>query len=257
MINQGFQTLQDFLNDPFHGGEKEKIAEYEERYKKFTAQNKIKIVGYTKMDEDYYYYIVVPSNSSNVNYDVVIKFFAIDKAVISQPTLRAYYIQLFSNSPGFMYNYAALYKAKGYLIESLYDKMDSAYADQLPTKQNKANKLSFDSSIYFACKILTENGAKHLNKLGTWSIHKYSPDKFFSNITSFQGIKMAGYIAKEEKKLSSIEKSVLNETKRNNDPHRKKSTLGATKSTGKSSIHRVVKKTGSKIGSRKSTVRKK
>ena len=129
-----YQTLSEFLQSPFgSGADQNKLIKYNAMYN--SNINKIVLNAYTKIEDSYYFHVKVPSESQksgNVQYDVVIRFFTDNADALASSHLRNYYIQFFSNSPGFIYNYAVLYKNNGFLIDSLYTKLDPRYFDKLP-----------------------------------------------------------------------------------------------------------------------------
>lgn len=263
MLNK-YQTIASFMRQPFNQTDSmEKNREYEKLYEQFTRKNKIYVAGYTEIEDSYYIHIRVPSESQqgNYEYDVVIRFFTDDPAVLAQTSLTPYYIQFFSNSPGFIYRYAVLYKQKGYLIEALYNKMDPEFKDVMPEKTNPDMKLSYDKSIYFACKFISERQFRILNKRGLLLQKKKSPEKFFLEISSFKSVKLDQDLLKAERSLKKeIEKQrnnkKKNEQRRLIDKHRK--TAGKTTSKlVPSSVVRAVKKVGKvKVKAVKSTRRK-
>lgn len=203
-----YQTLTGFLLSPFHKkADVSKDTEYSTKYREFILSNKIYIKAICIIEESYYIHIKVPSESQkngNYEYDVIIRFFTDDPEVASQNHLRNYYIQFFSNSPSFMYQYAYLYKEGGYLIKALYDKLDADYIDTPPTKTNSDMKLSYDKSIYFACKYLSDMQFRYLSKTGPINMKKVDEHKFFSNVTDFKSIKFDATLMSEEKKLTKL-----------------------------------------------------
>lgn len=269
-----YQTLYQFMRKPFGNTDStsmEKAYKYEQRYKEYILQNKIRVEGYTQVEDSYYIHIKVPSESKSKDntkyeYDVVIRFFTTNPDVKKQLSLRAYYIQFFSNSPGFMYRYAALYKKNGYLIDILYDKLDPEYKDVLPEKTNSNMNISFDSTIYFACRYLSEYTFRLLNKVGIIMQKKKTPEKFLADISDFKSAKFDAELLNLEKQLkkeigkqTSSNKSERNSNRRSNDSHIKKAS---NSTSGVKSITHITKKTGSKRGakskitSKSSTTRK-
>ena len=256
-----FQTLSEFLQEPFWNSDSknyQKLQEYEKRYQ--LNEQKIKLHSYTQVDNSYYFHVTIPSDSqkaSGVYYDVVIRFFTNKESELKASHIRGYYIQFFSNSPGFIYNYAVLYRKHGFLIDLLYDKLDPRYFDKLPEKRNTEHTLSYDKSIYFACKFLSEHKFRVLNKMGIPFGRNLSPSKFFQEIKDFQTIKIENdLLALERKAMKDLVKSTeekakdaskKNELLRQQDNHRK----FAVKST--SPIQRVIRKI--KKGATKSTSR--
>ena len=199
------QTLQSFLRTPFGRQDMgDKLQDYEQRYRKYYQSNRIRVVVMTEVEGSYYLHLEVPSESAkeqHYKYDVVIRFFTPDPHTAREGSLRNYYVQFFSNSPSFIYRYAVLYKQHGALIEFLYDKMSKEHMDQLPTKANSSMELSFDKSIYFACKYLSERKFRYLNKFGMLLQKKKSPAAFFAGIKDFETVRLERMLITEEKRL--------------------------------------------------------
>ena len=243
-----YQTISEFIRSPFGStSSNPNVTKYHRAY----LENKHKIIinGHTKIEDSYYLHVKIPSESQKDNkvyYDVVIRFFTDKPSSKISGSLREYYIQFFSNSPGFIYKYAVLYKNNGFLIDTLYTKLDPRYFDKLPTETNSKLELSYDKSIYFACMYLNENTFKVLNKVGIGCGKKFSPNEFFKEIKDFQSIKIENELLTLEKKaLKEFQKGLSNtDTNKNNekplDTHRKV----ASNSTMKDKRNpRIVKKT--------------
>lgn len=208
-----YQTISEFLRVPFgNTSAQNKLTKYNSLY----IENKSKIIlnAYTKIEDAYYFHVKVPSESQkdgNVYYDVVIRFFSDKPDALSSSHLRDYYIQFFSNSPGFIYNYAVLYKNNGFLIESLYKKLDPRYFDKLPLKTNSKLELSYDKTIYFTCRFLNEKKFKVLNKFGISLGKKMQPNAFFREIKDFQSVKIeTELLTMERSSLKNLRKSLDN-----------------------------------------------
>lgn len=254
-----YQTLSGFLLSPFHGKEDvEKDASYNSKYTAFVASNKIRLQAVCEIEDSYYLHIKVPSESQkngNYEYDVVIRFFTDDPETLKQPHLRGYYIQFFSNSPSFMYQYAYLYNKEGFLIEALYDKLDAEYIDTPPEKTNSQMKTSYDKSIYFACRFLSEKKFRYLDKHGVLLSKKVNEKNFFSNISDFKSVKLDQSLMIEERKLSNILKQKAPSLRRKKEDNTNKKL--ASKSTSKGGITsiNIIKKKGgkAKIVGRKTT----
>lgn len=205
-----YQTLSEFLRMPFgNTNSQTKLTKYSTLYA--TTDSKIILNAHTKIEDSYYFHVKIPSETQkdgNVYYDVVIRFFTDKPTVKASSNLNDYYIQFFSNSPGFIYNYAVLYKNNGFLIESMYTKMDPRYFDKLPVKTNSNLELSYDKSIYFACRFLNEKKFKVLNKFGASIGKKLQPDRFFKEIKDFQSIKIENdLLTFERRSLKNLDKS--------------------------------------------------
>lgn len=258
-----YQTLSGFLIAPFNKKNVEKDNTFNSKYRLFVSSNKIKVHATCIIEDSYYIHIKVPSESNKDKdylYDVVIRFFTDNPEVLKQNSLRNYYIQFFSNSPSFMYQYAYLYNQEGFLIKALYDKLDADYIDIPPTKTNSEMIASYDKSIYFACRYLSENMFRYLNKKGHLLIKKVTKEKFFSNISDFKSVKFDQTLINEEKKLTNLvaqkaPRSLIGKAKaeisskkieavRSTSSDKNKSSISyVKKTTGKNKITGVIKKT--------------
>ena len=203
MQQDKLQTIAQFMAMPLNiQKSSNKQSEYNIKYEQFKRHNKIRIEGYTVIGVTHFIHIIIPSDSSNNrSYDVIIKLIPAEGAE-RNTTMINYYIQFFSNSPGFIYKYAVLYKEHGLLIEELYNKMDPQYMDKLPEKANATLELSYDKSIYFACKFLSENKFKYMSKIGPLILKKKSPEKFFDDIVSFRKMKILQEFEGLEKRVN-------------------------------------------------------
>lgn len=249
------QTLSEFLRAPFgNTSDQSKLTKYSNMYA--TNLSKIKLVGYTIIEDAYYFHVMIPSEShkaQDMNYDVVIRFFTNNPKIQKETTLNNYYIQFYSNSPGFIYNYVVLYKMHGFLITALYEKLDPRFMDTLPTKMNKNLELSYDKSIYFACRFLSEHKFRVLDKRGNYFGRKISPLKFFKEIGDFQTVKLESeLIAIEKKAMKDMEKTLSiqlsmekDDKKRELDTHRKNPRMTTEKEPKEKRIIRKGKITAS------------
>ena len=246
-----YQTLSGFLLSPFHKkADVKKDVEYSQKYSQFIRSNRIYIHAMCIIEDSYYIHVKVPSESQkngNYEYDVIIRFFTDDPEVAAQNHLRSYYIQFFSNSPSFMYQYAYLYKEGGYLINALYDKLDPDYIDKPPEKTNKDMNLSYDKSIYFACRYLSDMQFRYLGKTGPLLMKKVNEDKFFRDITDFKSIKIDTSIMNEEKKLSKLLDNKSPKKRKENSNNNGKKIPSKNTSTKTKSITILKKKSGGHV----------
>lgn len=269
------QTLTEFLDAPFGNKNTQKHLDYETRYMKYKKENKIKVVSTLVLNENYFIHLHVPSESQKpvkkqllqeppLVYDVVIQFFTSNEEVKRQNNLKNYYVQFFSNSPGFVYKYATLYKLQGYLIESLMDKFSPGALDTLPEKANKDYELYYDSTIYYACRYLIDRQVNLFGKFTYRIMMVKSPQQFINGIQDFESVNITRDVAKIEKNLKQeIEKDTKlsqeqkNKLKRNslfqkeinekdNRKYAKKSTF---KNQGNNSVVKKAKTSTSKDGS--------
>ena len=202
-----YQTLSEFMFSPFNNKDAEKDDKYEAMYKDYILKNKIRVYAMCIIEGSYFIHIKVPSESQKngkYEYDVVIRFFTDSPETMKDTHLRNYYIQFFSNSPSFMYQYAYLYKKEGYLINALYNKLDADYANKPPEKTNPNMHASYDKSIFFACRYLADRQFRYLDKRGHILSKKLDQKKFFSNISDFKSVRLDQSLLAEEKKLQNI-----------------------------------------------------
>lgn len=238
MPRSKYQTLAEFILSPFNNGKSSlsRDIKYDSQYQNYIRDHAIYVKATTVMEESYYYHIIVPSESQDTtNYDVVIRFFTDDDIVKKESHLRHYKIQFYSNCPSFMYQFAYLYAKEGYLIRSLYGKVGDDFLNNPPTKSNVDMNITYDKSIYFACKFLSSNKYAYLNKLSKPNaVGRVSNDKFFSNITDYNSAIMKASILNEEKKL----KKEL-EKKSNTRDNRNINKIKPTASTNKKGFIKI------------------
>lgn len=230
------QTLEDFLKAPF--GEPEiKSNEFEQKYQKLKNAKRIQIAGYTILDENYMIHIKVGSDSNTkMFYDVVLLFFTDNPKLKKSNYFQSYYVNFFSNSPSFIYQYAALYKKNGYLIDALFDKMDKQYSDTMPEKANSTHKLSYDKSIYCACRFMLDHRVSTFSKISMTVLQKKKTnDAFFRDIKDFAEVKFSNELLGMEKdidkKLKTHAKEKKEKKQRNRNNFHKHAKITATKST--------------------------
>lgn len=188
VIQPIYQTLSDFLREPFGSPDPETQRKLTEKYRKNIE--KIYVNAAVEYENTFFIHVKIPSESKpGASYDVVIQFLPPDKEVEKAATLENYFVQFFSNSPSFVYRYAVLYKNHGYMIDALQEKMDPNYANALPTKTNANMKLTYDKSLFFACMFLLENRRRYMIKSSLHRMPKMNFRKFIDGITSYQGEK--------------------------------------------------------------------
>lgn len=233
-----FQTFEEFLNAPF-GKPEIKSNEFEKKYKDSIAKKRIYIEGNTKVDDNYFLHLKIGSDSNQGQfYDVVIMFFTDNEELKKGSSLEKYFIKFFSNSPSFIYQYAALYKQNGFLIEMLYEKLDPEYADKLPEKTNKDLKLSYDKSIYAALRYLQDHRATALGKTVLAFNKRKKSEEFFRAIQDFADVKLTQELRNLDKKIDKEldqKKKEKKEEKKQKKPSRtpgSKKVVSASKRVG-------------------------
>lgn len=206
------QTLQEFIDKPFGLPNKIKHLKYEDRYQSYKKNNKIKVEATLIYEDNYFIHLKIPSESQkgDLYYDVVIQFFTSNEKVKKELSVEHYYVQFFSNSPGFVYKYASLYKLQGYLIESLYDKFNKDMLDVLPDNANSSYEMYFDSSIYYACRYLIDHRLTILGKLNLRINKPKSLNGFFSGIKDIEEVNITRNINSLQ---SRLKKEINKDTK--------------------------------------------
>lgn len=221
-----YQTLNQFILSPFYDdASMDKNMKYATRYNSYIQSKSIYVKAITEIEGSWYYHIKVPSEAKEgkVEYDVIIRFFT-DKTFIKfENHLKNYYIQFFSNSPGFIYKYAYVYAQRGYLINLLVNKLNPEALTQPPDKSNSDQTLSYDSTIYFACRFLS---GQTLSKFAGFGLKKVNPDKFFQGIADFNSVRIENEILNEEKKL---QREMKNNTPKGNKVSEAGRILGRSK----------------------------
>ena len=207
MINNSvkYQTISEYIRAPFGTEDNDNRHRLETMY--ISAKRNISCKCVCEYEKTYMFHILIPSESQkDKTYDVIIQFFSPDKETQGEPTLSNYFIQFFSNSPSFIYRYAVLYKQNGFLIDSLQDKFNPEYANTLPEKTNKNMKMTYDKSLYFACRFLLDHSLLYLSKKSIKTIPKLDFRHFIDGIQDYTGQKI-------ERELYEIEADFKKELK--------------------------------------------
>lgn len=234
------QTLEGFLEAPF--GEKEiRSNEFEAKYKHLASEKRIHMEACVEIDGAYLVHIKVGSDSNaNVFYDVILLFFTDDPTIKKDISFRRYYVQFFSNSPSFIYQYATLYQENGMMIDMLADKLDQLYAGKKPEKTNPRNKLSYDKSIYAVCRWMQDHKISGFSKVGYMARKKKKKEDFFSDIKTFDDIK---FDTKLNKLGTQLEKTAAKETDKEDVKKQKKRPNHRGKITAHTPTTKVIRPT--------------
>ena len=183
-----YQTLSEFIKMPFGKYDNENYSRLNTKYN--SDKSKIKIKNVIEYKDTFMIHLKIPSESKPGEfYDVVIQFLPGDESMKKELTIQNYYIQFFSNSPSFIYRYAVLYKTMGFMIDAFQEKMDQAYANTLPSKTNAEMKLTYDKSLFYACKFLLDNNARYLSKPFLRAMPKVNFHKFVDEVFDYNGNK--------------------------------------------------------------------
>lgn len=174
-------TMKQFLINPTGSGSanvarRDRIrADLENRYAELYKKNKklFKVKPYIdKTNNEFYYVFKIPSEEyydENLTYDVVIKFIPPKNNIGEFDNLNGFYMNIFSNSPNFMFTYAYVFYHDGIIIDWLRDKIPPRALTEKPDVRNPDQVYGFEKSIYFALLYLDSHkelmNSKNINKL--------------------------------------------------------------------------------------------
>jgi len=245
------QTLKDYLDNPMGKGStaimnRQLIKDaLNKRYEKLIKENKnFKYTIYYDRN-DFYFHFIIPSESERNNtYDVIIQFTEGEENFKSDINLNRYYLKFFSNCPSFTYTFAYVYNDYDLLIDFLKNKYEDKVIDDNPVTRNPGEIISFEKSIYFACKYL-ETHKILLNKMSMGTAKKLNKKELYDIIRSNSDIMLE--IKKEENRLRNEKKKDKEDKERKN----RRSTTSGTKIRGEKRKGVNVIKASKKIKPRK------
>lgn len=214
-MEYNYQTLEQFVNNPFEMGYQPSLQEYAKKYDSLNKRQMIKFAGALIVDDVYFLRIRVASESaSNVWYDVVVQLFMDDELKGRNIALNSYYVKFFSNSPGFVYKYGYLYHQHDMLIEVLANKYPKEVLTVEPNKTNAEKRMGYDKSIYYACRYILDRPLSLLSKTGLSVIQARSAKNFFDGIADFDSVS-------EDISISKMEASIRKEAKKDQETLKK------------------------------------
>lgn len=159
------------------------IANMEDRFAKLLSKkkNEFKLLAFRGNNKnEFVFYLKVPSEEiPNLYYDVVLQFIPTDMKCLSNPSLRNYALNVFSNSPNFHFTYAYWYNKDDIIIKQLKDKVSQTALTTEPVVKNAEGIYGFEKSVYFALLYLKYN---NLDK-------KFTANSFIQETLSFNKIK--------------------------------------------------------------------
>ena len=106
-------------------------------------------------------YIKIPSEPFPflLTYDVVLRFYAGITNRITPETP----IQVFSNSPSFMFTFAYVFARNDAIIDEMSHLLGARALNEAPSKTNPKQLIGFEKSLYFALMHLNNTGLKDLD----------------------------------------------------------------------------------------------
>lgn len=144
--------------------------------------NKFKYTLYRSADEyDYYIHIMIPSEVvPKFYYDVVIRFFTKNSAISTGTTLDKYDIQIFTNSPDFMFTHAHAYHKQGLLFNDMVSKIPKESLRNVAKERNPKDEIGYIKSIYFTYLIMVQHAL--FNKVFYRTAQVYKKKEVLQNV---------------------------------------------------------------------------
>lgn len=160
----------------------------------------------SKTEEPYYVdvWCKIPSEPfpMRLDYDVVVRFHFKDKtsAKITPDTK----VQVFSNSPSFMFTYAYVFNVKGSVIPDYKNSLSSRSLTEKPEKTNPKGLVGFEKSLFFTFLLLKDKGLfRDLKKFIQQNSIKLKPYTNFTLVTSEDKLRQYNLVKSHEKELYS------------------------------------------------------
>lgn len=201
-------TMKDFLQNPMGkfssaGARRSDIIfNLEYRFKIILAVVKTinYKVFYNVQNEDYYLYFKIPSEKYNdLFYDVIIRFSLNPDS--NKSRLSTYSIQVFSNSPNFLFTYAYVYNDADILIPFMKNKISKKALNEPPKIKNPKEEFGFEKSIYFALLYMKWNKLDLISNLKNNRLDYNLLNKFIDKIPNTE-LKLKQY--NQAKKLKNL-----------------------------------------------------
>lgn len=195
--------IKDFYNNPAGKGMTVlNLTSAKKDFDKRYSDNIKKIMHFIyKVKNVVYIHIKIPSSVNHIYYDVVVKFTPTSKS--TGDTLNDMDIQLFSNSPSFIYTYAHAYFKHKLFIDELRKKLSSKILKTVSEQKNPYKIISYDYSIYFAVKFIIDNGLTDMRYIDDYMTSNKFAD-MYKNISDWENIQLE----------RSIEKKAMDRAKR-------------------------------------------
>lgn len=124
-------------------------------------RDRIKYIWYVRSNF-YICHIMIPSKSLNeLRYDVILEF-NMDSTDNNDNSINNAVMKVFSNCPSFVFTYAYAFNKQNSLCDWLKNKYNKKVLDKEPVERNRYNIISYEKSIYLACKFILSNGNNKL-----------------------------------------------------------------------------------------------
>jgi hypothetical protein len=165
-------------------------------------KKKMPVKIYTESETSFYYHFLVPSDTRNMNYDVVIHFYEnVENPDDTHMSLKDWNVEFFSNCPSFVFTYAFVYKHYGYFIPFLSDKLGKIVLNNKPVTKNPSMTLLWDKSIFYAIHHIMLHTQYSQRYMAKRNAIPFNPNELFGTIRTFEQImsEIAGTKGKELK----------------------------------------------------------
>jgi hypothetical protein len=230
------------------------IEDLNYRYNKLlSTYQKFKFDVY-KVKNTYLFWFKIPSEKYDLYYDVFIQF---------NPTLESkddlninnYILNLFSNSPSFMFTYTYVLNNNGMIVDLLKNKCSKEALTKEPSIRNPVEVYGFEKSCYFACKYISDNKLiyKHVLEQNKKKFDKELLKKCKTQedkLIEYNKIKKE-YTLKRQEDKKELQKDIINSSNSTTQVLSKNRSTSTNSSSGTKSA-----KTVKKVTAKKPTVKK-
>lgn len=198
--------IKEFLNNPAGKGSAVlNINATKDKYIERYNLVRKKITHKTYFVKDIIYIIVnIPSSVEGIMYDVVLKFENTKKS--TGDTITDMNMQLFSNSPSFLYTYAYAYEKQKLFIKECKKKLSSKMLSDIAKTRNPYGVLSYDFSIFASLYYIVTNGYTNIEDLKTGDYVKCNLPTVLHNIKDADVLQKNRKIQKDYNKMMEEEK---------------------------------------------------
>ena len=228
----------------------------DDRYNILISKNKTIKHEIYKNDNKILIHFHLPSESYELNYDVLIEIDTEGDTIDSNDLVKNKVFKVFSNSPSFAYTYAYVFNLYNLLIPEFKDKFDKEILRKEPVNRNTLRMISYEKSLYYCILFLLSkypymsnlyDKAKKMNKKEVHErikniqkkIIEYNKKKRAYNILKKPSVAVAmkDKIKKELKKQGIQPKSSINHSQ-----IAKSKISGQPKITGRSKKRKITGK---------------
>lgn len=149
--------IKEFLNNPAGKGSSilninATKSQYIERYDKIVKKISHRVFLVKK---DIYFLINIPSSVEGIKYDIVVRFQPTSKS--TGESIVDMNMQIFSNSPSFLYTYAYAYDKQKLFLREFKRKLSSKMLNDIAKTKNPYGVLSYDFSVFSALHYIVVN----------------------------------------------------------------------------------------------------